>query len=180
MEANIWFYTFSTVAQVVAALIGLFAVFVVYKMQDFGDVLESVRKKFVSIVSYASGNTDDYPSIPYEQALVMSDSILLGHITKLLDIFHNPQKPQIPVEGLTQENHDLFKTLVATKRTILRKFAITLILSLIAIALSVLALILASVFIGSGYEALFQLGFFTYFVFCLGYMGVGVYQIATT
>ncbi len=179
METNVWFYTFSTVAQVMAALIGLFAVFVVYKMQDFGDILESLRKKFVTVISHASSNTDDYPSITYEEALTMDDPTLLGHMNELLKIFDNPNKPQkITVNDLTRENRDLFQTLITTKQSILNQLVLTLVVSLIAIAISVFALICTDYCMASGHAATFLIAFYLYFLFCLFYMGMGIYKIA--
>ncbi len=180
MEASIWFYTFSTVAQVMAALIGLFAIFVVYKMQDFGDTLESIRKKFVGAISHASSNTDDYESITYEEAVTMDDAELLRHMNQLLAIYTDPEKPQkVTVIELTRENRDLFHTLIHTKRSILNSLAVILVLSLIAIAVSVLALVMTSFFITQGYASSFMVAFSIYFLFCLIYMGKGIYQIAT-
>jgi hypothetical protein len=180
METNIWFYTFSTIAQVMAGLIGLFAVFVVYKMQDFGDVMESIRKKFVSAISHASNNTDEYESIAYEDALTMDDRTLLKHMNMLLAIFTDPAKPEkLTVDNLTRENRDLFQALLETKRNILTKLAVTLLLSLIAIGVSVFALIGTEYFMSHGYEIPFQVGFFVYFLFCLFYMGMNMYKIAT-
>jgi hypothetical protein len=180
MEATIWFYTYSTVAQVMAGLVGLFAVFVVYKMQDFGDVLEAVRKKFVFDISHASNSTDEYESIRYEDALAMDDFAVLDHADKLLQIFGNPDTSQKRGEALhlNQESRDLFATLIATKRAILRKFAITLILSLLAIAISILALVETDYFLAHGYTHWFQTIFYLYFLFCLFYMGVNIYKIA--
>lgn len=179
MEASIWFYTFSTVAQVMAALVGLFAIFAVYKMQDFGDILESLRKKFVGVISHASSNTDDYDSIAYEEALAMDDRTLLMHVNQLLGLYTDPRTPQkVKVNELTRENRDLFHNLIATKRSILWKLASTLSLSLIAIALSVLALVTTNYFISHNYANCFLIGFFIYFAFCLLYMGREIYQIA--
>ncbi|MDB5189767.1 MAG: hypothetical protein JWN49_93 [Parcubacteria group bacterium] len=179
MEANIWFYTFSTAAQVMAGLVGLFAVFVVYKIQDFGDTLESVRKQFVNVISHASNNTDDYVSIKYEDALVMDDSTVLNHANKLLALYNDVQKPQkLVIPHLTRENRDLFQTLISTKRYIVHKLVITLVLSLLAIAISLFALIATNYFIGYNHAVLFQNVFYLYFLFCLGYMGVGIYKIA--
>lgn len=179
MEATIWFYTFSTVAQVMAGLVGLFAVFVVYKIQDFGDILESIRKKFVFDISHASSNTDKYDSILYEDALAMDDFTVLRHVNQLLDIFDGPEKAQKGiVPHLSRENRDLFQTLIMTKRSILRRLAITLVLSLVAIALSIFALIATDYFLDHNHAVSFQIVFFVYFLFCLIYMGFGIYKIA--
>ncbi len=167
MEINIWFYTFSTAAQVMAGLVGLFAVFVVYKIQDFGDILETVRKQFVQAISHASSNTDDYESIRYEDALLMDDMTVLRHANRLLALYSdtdNPQKLVIP--HLTRENRDLFHTLITTKQFILRSLAVTLVLSLIAIALSVFALVETNFFITHNLAVSFQIAFLLYFLFC--------------
>lgn len=179
MDTNVWFYTFSTIAQVLAALIGLFAVFVVYKMQDFGDILESLRKKFVRVISHASSNTEDYESITYEKALTMDDQTVLSHMNELLAIYSNPQKPQnIVVDDLTRENRDLFETLITTKQEILKKLGVALILSLIAISASILALVFAGYFLSTSHATNFLLAFFAYFFVCLFYMGLGIYKIS--
>ncbi|MEO6536248.1 MAG: hypothetical protein ABIT47_01015 [Candidatus Paceibacterota bacterium] len=179
MEASIWFYTFSTAAQVMAGLVGLFAVFVVYKIQDFGDILETMRKQFVNAISHASSNTDDYDSITYEEALEMDDATVLYHTNKLLGLYSDAEREQkMKTPHLTRENRDLFQTLITTKRSILRWLAVTLVLSLIAIALSLFALIATNYFIVHNFEMTFQVLFFLYFLFCLIYMGLGIYKIA--
>ncbi|MDD2757814.1 MAG: hypothetical protein PHD72_00370 [Patescibacteria group bacterium] len=50
MDNNIWFYTLSTSAQVLAALAGLFAVFVVWKIQDINASLSEIRIAIIDLV----------------------------------------------------------------------------------------------------------------------------------
>jgi len=53
---NIWFYTFSTSAQVLAALVGLFSIFAVYRIQKYSDDIEDVKGGIFELLERCSGN----------------------------------------------------------------------------------------------------------------------------
>lgn len=81
---NIWFYTLSTAAQVLAALAGLFAVFVVWKMQDSEKILSEIRLAVIDIFYKTSKNTDNFNAIELEILHSMLDSEILRKFSELL------------------------------------------------------------------------------------------------
>jgi hypothetical protein len=179
METGIWFYTFSTAAQVMAALVGLFAVFVVYKIQDFSQVLGEARSALSSIIPYFSANTKGYELITVQDFVHLSDKEILQTFAELLALKSFTSSNYYTTIGrisfsLDDTTYDYFARLVNKKSRILRRLLIVLILCLSAIALSLIALMLTAYLI--------TLGWFIWiacllFLYCLWAIGSGVYEI---
>lgn len=83
---NIWFYTLSTSAQVLSALAGLFAVFVVWKIQEFEKIFSETRLSIIKIISTISGSTKNYDHIKPENLYFMLDLQILDKFSELLSI----------------------------------------------------------------------------------------------
>lgn len=184
METNIWFYTFSTSAQVMAALVGLFAVFVVYKMQEFSGLLSETREATVKLLTHISANTKDYDIIKGNDTISMSDAELLKKLHELVNI--QEKEPQRIQAGQTiflseiaytldQSSCDFFSRLIARKQNILKQLKKTLILCFIVIALSVLFLVMTDLIL----HKLFLYGFVILFLYVLFVIARGIYNVAT-
>jgi hypothetical protein len=117
---NIWFYTFSTVAQVMAASVGLFAVFVVYRIQDFSNELDMSRQRIVSMLSYVSANTEGFDNINKKDLVLGDDFLILRSFRSLLDyVRENPGKLNIIQIGFDEDAYEFFEGLVLLKEDIL-------------------------------------------------------------
>lgn len=184
MNANIWFYTFSTSAQVMASLVGLFAVFVVYKIQDFGELLSWTRDATVSLVTNVGANTSNYIAVKIQDTVTMNDEELLKKFRELLDIkLSEPDRikvdPSISIMGmgsyaLNEDSFNLFNRLVVKKKSILSQLKKTLVLSFIIIALSILALVMTCIV-----SSIFVLWGFTLLFLCtLFEIARGIYDVA--
>lgn len=180
-DLNIWFYTFSTAAQVMAALAGLLAVFVVYKIEDSSDDLTSLRNTVRNQVHDISQNTDKYESIHFDATVSMPDQLLLKHFSallKILEVDPNDEKfardPKVVRRYYTQFLH-----LVTTKRRILTDLKQILAMSFSAIALSLTALVFTEFLIQANAFAVL-VSSLIFFSFCLYIIGNRIYRIAAT
>lgn len=148
MDTSIWFYTFSTAAQVMSALIGLFAVFVVYKIQDSSQLLNEARFALSKLLPYVSTNTEGPDPITSEEISLLSDKELLETLAELL-IFETNERPFVhnaeTVGNITfsinRTTYDYVSRLVVKKKRILSKMAYTLAFSISEIALCLVALV---------------------------------------
>lgn len=65
--SSIWFYTLSTSAQVLAAVVGLFAVFVIYKLQSITPQLSEMRQdiaeRIISYIYWFNSGSHDFPCV---------------------------------------------------------------------------------------------------------------------
>jgi len=181
--SSIWFYTFSTSAQVMAALVGLFAVFVVYKIQDFGETLTQTRYAAIRIITYSSANTKDYTRVFKQDTVSMSDFQILEKFSELLKI--KQEEPQrisasenFSIEtinyALDDQTYFFYQTLVLKRQNILSQFKLVLILTLASVALSLIALVMTNFLIIYNF---FIWSALVFFIFCLFIIGKGVYQI---
>ena len=160
-EINVWYYTLSTSAQVLAALAGLFAVFVVYKIQSMSN----------TIVNY-SGHHPDYKDkrlVLQEIILLADDSVLikldyfLSHYEKLsneerVNLYVN-NGGSSPLYGINycfdRYTYNLYKNLLSEKRDIIRRLSKIIILSFLTISICLLFLVF-SFYINNIYTLFFQ------------------------
>lgn len=183
MDSSIWFYTFSTSAQVMAALVGLFAVFIVYKIQEFSGNLTQARDATVMILTFISANTRDYTPLKINETVTMSDDDLLVKFRELLDIKVN-EPDRITVSQtvhlgvinyeLNELSLNFFDGLVRKKSEILSELKYILIFSFAVIALSVLAIVFTDHLKCGWILIVFSL-FFVYVLFAIVN---GVYKVA--
>lgn len=182
MEANIWFYTFSTAAQVMAALAGLFAVFVVYKIQDFSGLISDARSSLARLMSYTSPNVGGDP-ITVEDITQMGDREMVMTLAELL-VLQTPQNGHFftgnservgninfSVSGHT---YDYFSALVQKKEQILRRLIFVLALSLGAIGVALTALVMTNYLLDFKW---FIWAALALFLFTLGVIGKNIYDI---
>jgi hypothetical protein len=182
MNLNIWFYTFSTAAQVMAALAGLFAVFVVYKIQDFSQLIKDVRSSLSRLIPYTSANTGG-DTISKQQVLDMSDRELVMTVAELL-VLETSQNTAFfggsseTVDGTTiavnSSTYDYFRALVDRKERILKRLIFVLGLSLGTICICLISLVLTDV--------LSKLEWFIWvclalFIYTLWTIGIDIYKI---
>jgi hypothetical protein len=184
MDSSIWFYTFSTSAQVMAALVGLFAVFIVYKIQEFSSNLSQARDATVMILTYVGANTKGYTALKIDETVSMSDDEIILKFRELLDIKNSEpdrmsasQTVHLGVINyeINEISYTFYNGLVQKKNLILNELKKILILSFTVITISVLAII------GTDYLIcnwlLFVFGIL--FVYVLYAIVSGVYKVAT-
>lgn len=155
MDNNIWFYTLSTSAQVLAALAGLFAVFVVWKIQDFEKILVETRLAVIKLFSFASANTKDYKTIKLEALYSMTDSELLEKFSELLAIkIKEPSRVSVSetIRGdnlitysLDEFTKNLYSSHINRKLSILKDLKNILVTSFSIISVCILALTFSSI-----------------------------------
>lgn len=179
MEANIWFYTFSSAAQVVAALAGLFAVFVVYRIQEFGRHVREARFTLAKIIPYVSANTPGYKSVTAEAFHKMTDEEIRMTFAELLVVRENAS-PIISISvgdlsfGLDAATYDYFTNLIVKKEKLLKQLFTVLVVSLGTIAVALISLVLTEFLIEWDtyiWAALFL------FLYCLWTIGNSIYQV---
>lgn len=179
MDSSIWFYTFSTAAQVMAALIGLFAVFVVYKIQDSSQLLNDARFALSRLLPYVSGNTPGAATITREEVVLSSDKEILQLFAGLLlfegaGLFAGSETIGNITFLSNSTTYHYVSGLVNRKTRILSKLVFTLALSFCAIALSLIALVCTSVLTPLGWFIWLAL---VLFLACLVVIAVNTYQI---
>ncbi len=186
MDSNIWFYTFSTLAQSMAALVGLFALFVVYKIQDFSGLLSQVREAVIEMVANYGANTRGYQKVlRVQDAFKLNDDEILVRMNEIIEILEtDPQRvttsstARIGAFFVTMDRHSFqfYKNLVTKRELILQSLRRVLILSLSCIAVSILALAMTK------WLVIFSCVIWAttlFFLFCLFEIGRGIYKITT-
>ncbi|HVW67233.1 MAG TPA: hypothetical protein VHA78_05940 [Candidatus Peribacteraceae bacterium] len=148
---EIWFYTFSTSAQVLAALAGLFSIFVVFKLQSFGSPFDDTKSAIIQILSKASRN--------YQIKNEKYSEIFLWNKKKILNVFesilkhHNDLEPKDKkISGsyfstflamylnLDNETYEIFSVMIKTIDKILMKLFWIISINLISIGYCVTCL----------------------------------------
>jgi hypothetical protein len=153
-EMAIWFYSLSTTAQVLAALTGLFAVFVVFKLQSLSSNFEDVKAGVANLVkNYSKYHPDGAISLNdifslSDKELLEKFDVFLKHYEIKSDTDHNSlllgSGGQSPLYGINysfdRETFALYKTLVLQKQSILKALTDVLSLSSISILTSIIFL----------------------------------------
>ncbi|MCF7865311.1 MAG: hypothetical protein K9M11_02290 [Candidatus Pacebacteria bacterium] len=183
---NIWFYTLSTSAQVLAALAGLFAVFVVWKIQDFEKILSETRLAVIKLYSYAAANTKDYEPISLGVLYTMPDSKILRKFSELVKIKTNdPSRVgiQSTVRSDTLINYsidffteNLYREHINKKSDILGKLKFILIFNFCVISVCIISLAFSN-HIFCKETVLFIIT--ATVLFCLYSIGQGIYKITS-
>jgi len=182
---NIWFYTLSTSAQVLAALAGLFAVFVVWRVQSFEKILSDMRLAIIKIVSYISGNTNNYNRITVEDLYLMSDLEILKKFSELLSIkISEPKRITVlpyNVEGsnlifysLDKPTETLYKNNINKKLSALKELRKILIVNFCVISVCLLALNFSNIICS---KFLILTIICATVLYCLYLIGNGIYRI---
>lgn len=181
---NIWFYTLSTSAQVLAALAGLFAVFVVWKIQNSEKILSDMRSAIIKIVSDISGNTNNYNRISAENLYSMSDSEILKKFSELLSI-KTSEPSRITslsyIEGnnlitytLDKPTETLYKNNIDKRLSTLKELKIILIVNFSVISMCLLELTFSSIIYSKFITLIIICAAVLY---CLYLIGSGIYRI---
>ena len=82
---NTWYYTLSTTAQVFAAIMGLYSVFVIFKIEKINEFLEELRSILINIIAsvetHKNINSKPKKELIDEQTLIkLSDEELLDRV----------------------------------------------------------------------------------------------------
>lgn len=182
---NIWFYTLSTSAQVLASLAGLFAVFVVWKIQDFEKYINEVRYAILRIMPYLSNTVKDYEMKKIDELFFMTDLELLSIFSEVLEIKEKqPERITYEPAVITTENQIsyslddktryLYKKNIDKKNDIIEILKNILIINFAVISVCVLALTFSSLI----YEKFIILIIISIAViFCLYVISRGIYRI---
>lgn len=182
---NIWFYTLSTAAQVLAALAGLFAVFVVWKVQDIDRFLFDIRRKIISLISDLSRNIKEIDPIKAENLYSMSDSEILNKFSELLTIkMKEPERMNVSYEinddtityALDEFTENLYKNNINKRLNILADLKIVLIINFFVISVCLIVLTFSSI-ICSKFIVLVVICFAV--LYCLYLIGNRIYKITT-
>jgi hypothetical protein len=144
---DVWFYTFSTSAQVLAALTGLYAVFVVYRMQDVTPRLNTIKRAVSNLLLEASAHA--FEPIKKElylesiylytlksnlelktmfEMLLKFDPVLIPRINAILYSSNEGESLRINKETLKK-----FEDQIKFRNELLRSLLITLITNLVTI-----------------------------------------------
>jgi hypothetical protein len=155
----VWFSTITTTTQVLAALVGLFAVFVVYKIQDTSRLFEDVKSGVARLVaSYADLNPAYPENISLIDAILISDDELLVKFAAALKRHEGSSAKSGSIAmadagadpttglryGFNRETHDIYKKMLDNRRDIIRELKFGIILSFLEIAFCIILLTLSS------------------------------------
>lgn len=158
---NVWFYTLSTSAQVLAALTGLFAVFVVYKIQTITPTLEDIRGGISNLInSYTASHRERLEVVLYNhEVMLWNDHAILNKFNLLIeDEEALPEETkkfigsggQHPITGINyQLNHvtrNLYQKVLQQKDDVLYELKKNLLINSIAILNCVLLLTFTNLF----------------------------------
>jgi hypothetical protein len=181
---NIWFYTLSTSSQVLAALAGLFAVFVVWKIQDFEKLLSETRLAIINIISNISANTKNYSRLTLESLYLMSDLQILEKFSELLDIKENQHDRITIAHTVTGDSYihytldpitkDFYKKHIDKKLSILKDLKMVLIVNFLVLTICILALTFSS-YLNYNFLILLIINFAVIVCVCL--VGFNIYKI---
>jgi len=178
MNLDIWFYTFSSAAQVMAALVGLFAVFVVYKIQDFSQLINEARSALSRLLPYVSANIGG-GQIPAHVMMEMSDEETLEKFAEILALhtrnnsFNSTERVGNMTFTVDDTTYDYCFKLINKKKRILQRLLFVLIVCLGTIALS-LASLVATNLLANPLNLWLSL---LLFLLCLIEIGRGTYDI---
>lgn len=184
---NIWFYTLSTSAQVLAALAGLFAVFVVWKIQDLGKIIIELRSAAIKIIPYCAANTQDYEQKNYKDFYFMEDLKILEIFSELLEIKKNDPS-RMTIEPYVVENNNLtrltldesteslYKRSIAKRAEVLSDLKKILIANFAVISICILALTFSSIIF---YKLITLIVISCAVLYCLYLISRGIYEITT-
>jgi len=181
MESNIWFHTFGTAAQVMASLVGLFAVFVVYKIQEFGQLITEARLALHRIFNHFSVNTGDCETLKIQDLVQMTDIQILKKFDELLALrIQGKSTGEMTTSvnqityGIDNATYDYFNQLVTKKVKILKELVTILSFSFTSIVVALVAPVFTNVLLPNVYFFYFALSFF---ILTLFVTVRGIYEI---
>lgn len=158
---NVWFYTLSTSAQVLAALTGLFAVFVVYKIQTITPTLEDIRGGISNLInSYTASHRERLEVVLYNhEVMLWNDHAILNKFNLLIeDEEALPEETkkfigsggQHPITGINYQlnrvTRNLYQKVLQQKDDVLYELKKNLLINSIAILNCVLLLTFTNLF----------------------------------
>lgn len=97
--SNIWFYSLSTSAQVMAAIFGLFAVFVIFKLNVIDESIERKKKKITQVSSLC----DQLELYSVEDLIIETKKVYIKNSTE--------HKTALRIEELIKERKEIIDSL---------------------------------------------------------------------
>jgi hypothetical protein len=165
---NTWFYSLSTIAQVMAAMAGLFPIFVVFRM-------DKLRKEIDQFREMAINGTDRNGHLAFE----MRDRELLKKAREYLKSSKNSGTTTFSGElgnfSFGELTLNLFEELVDKREQTLKKLKTIIALSIACVVFALTLLVYGEYFFACASVWLTVLILFT--IFTLIYIGTSAYQI---
>jgi len=159
MDNNIWFYTLSTISQTTAAIIGLFAVFVVFKMDKINKSITDLRGPIIHMIS--NGESMKYLQISNQQ--VYSEALKFFEKTPSARSAFGWTSDEVGPITINRDNIYIFKDLIEKKENILSKLKWSIFFCTASIILSIYLLTFSTFFIIYNYIILPTLFIVTFF-----------------
>lgn len=130
VSINTWYYTLSTSAQVLAALAGLFAVFVVYKIQSTQVLFDDTKIAFMKLIDRYSSIIEGYVHIRFIDMHFWDHEKLLEKVKEINQIKNNnPEKLKAIIPGvphnqfsydISDEEVEYYENLLGKRKEILK------------------------------------------------------------
>jgi hypothetical protein len=169
ITSNTWYYSLSTIAQTLAALTGLFAVFVVFKIQSMLPMLEDARLAFMRLIDNYSGAISGYWKKGFEELHFLSEGEILKEVKKINQIKKEsperlkviiPGSPSIAFRGLGYDINDegifYYENLLSKKKLVVQMFLVNFLYNLFIIT-ACLGLLIFSDFFSPYYTLIIRL-----------------------
>ena len=190
---NVWFYTLSSTSQVLAAIVGIFAVLVVYKLQGLKPFLQEARFALIKIIPYISRNlkkeSDARKKICYSEIeleicsyeeICEKFEILLSELKRdgnQFEVKTHPVKSSLFSEKFYDINDDtmrFFRTLVGQQKEIFARLKVTTFLGFILITFGLFGIVLTDYIADLKTLVLSIIAVVFYFV----YISINIYKIS--
>lgn len=161
VSSSTWYYTLSTSAQVLAALEGLFAVFVVYKIQSMQVIFDNTKIAFMKLIEAYSSIIKDYNRIEFVSMHFWSQDQILEKVKEINEIKNeNPDRlkaiiPGTPHNGLyydiCNDGVVYYSNLINKRKDILKSLKSNSIIIFSAIVVCLVGLAVSDTFVSRDY-----------------------------
>lgn len=166
---NTWYYSLSTIAQTLAALTGLFSIFVVYKIQSMLPMLDDARLIFLNLIERYTSIISGFWKKGYEELYLLREDEILLEIKKINSIKKEsperlkaiiPGAPSLSFKGLGYDINDegifYYEQLLSKKRLVVQMFLVNFLYNLVIIGICLGLLIFSDIFY-TNYKLIFHL-----------------------
>lgn len=171
---NIWFYTLSSISQVLAATMGVFAVFVIFKLDKINEVIDEYKKfTFRAIPIEDKKNSYNYYELEIDKIIEMGEKFIKSEDFKNQAFGGNNEVGSF-VFG--ENTILLLKKLISKKENIINKLKINLITSILTISASLFLLVFTQIFSEKNYLIVLSIVLFGA-ISSLFYIGDSTYKI---
>jgi|GEM_PF-6220367 len=160
MSVDTWYHTLSTISQVLAATIGLYAIFIIFKIEKINEFIEELRSIAINIIASVEThqNINSNPKKPMidEQTLIIhSNRELMREAKEAIDTAHKiGMSMSYSAEKTSYRNMEniplTFEREVLKKERVIKSLKFNFILSFITILISIILLIFSDYIYCSG------------------------------